>query len=139
METANIERGEIMVALEGVDHVLRPSYEAQVAIEAQTGRSIEQLAAAAGENALTIGEAAIIVTECIRAQGRAVNDKTLMRYEPGRVGECIVTSGKLAIVRRLELLLYLAATGGYLASGEVAAPLALPAAGLKPDGADIAA
>lgn len=121
MSAANGERGEITVSLEGVDHVLRPSFEAQVAIERQCGRSIEQLAQAAGEGALTINDAAIVVTECVKAFGRATGDSTMGAYTSQRVGECIVEAGKLGIVKRLELLLYLAATGGYTASGEVRA------------------
>jgi hypothetical protein len=126
--TANAERGEISVDLEGVPHVLRPSYEAQVAIERGTGRSIEQLAQAAGDGSLSIEDAAIVVTECVRAQGRATNKTTLVGYTADRVGECIVDAGKLGIVKRVELLLYLAATGGYTAQGEFKAPLKKPIA-----------
>jgi hypothetical protein len=116
---ANLERGEIEVDLDGAPHVLTPSYEAQVAIERQTGRSIEQLAQAAGDGGLTIEQAAIVVTECVRAHGRAKGLPGLSGYSPQRVGECIVETGKLQVAKRLELLLFLAITGGYTAQGEV--------------------
>lgn len=119
MSEANAERGEVMVELDGVDHVLRPSFEAQVAIERQCGRSIELLAQAAGEGSMSIEEAAIVVTECVKAYGKATGEASLTGYTATRVGECIIETGKLGIVKRLELLLYLAANGGYRASGEV--------------------
>lgn len=118
MAEANRERGEIAIELEGVPHVLRPSYEALVAIEAKAGRSIELLAEAAGDGALSLREAAVVVTECVRAQGKAVGDQSLQHYNEDRVGALIAEAGKLVIVRHLQLLLFLAATGGYVASGE---------------------
>lgn len=126
---ANIERGEIEVDLDGAPHVLTPSYEAQVAIERQTGRSIEQLAQAAGDGAMTLEHAAIVVTECVRAHGRAKNLPILTSYSAERVGECIVETGKLRVTKRVELLLFLAVTGGYTAKGEVRTPptIAAPA------------
>ena len=122
MDSANLERGEIEVELEGVPHVLTPSYEAQVAIERQTGRSIEQLAQAAGDGSLSLEQAAIVVTECVKAHGRAIKDQTLQGYNARRVGECIVETGRLIVAKRLELLLFLAITGGYTAKGEVRTP-----------------
>ncbi len=119
---ANPERGEIDVDLEGVPHVLRPSFEAQVAIERQSGRSIEQLAQAAGDGSMTLEQAAIVVTECVKAHGRATGDAARSGYSAERVGECIVETGKLIVAKRLELLLYLAATGGYTAKGEAKTP-----------------
>lgn len=115
-DVAIADRGEIEIDLEGVPHVLQPSFHAQVAIEKQTGRSIEQLAHAAGSGGLSITDAAIIVTECVNAHHRAA--KKPATYQADRVGECIVETGKLVIVKRLELLLFLAVTGGYTASGE---------------------
>ena len=64
--TANKTRGEVSLELEGVEYVLRPSYEAISAFEAQTDRSLIDLARAAGDGQLKMSEAAIIVTECNR-------------------------------------------------------------------------
>lgn len=138
MSDANAERGEISIDLEGRAHVLRPSYEAIVAIEAKTGRSIELLAEAAGDGALSLAEAAIVVTECVRAQGKAVGDPILQRYGPERVGELIHEAGKLIVVRHLQLLLFMAANGGYTATGEPR-PLPMTTATTGEETADIVA
>ncbi len=126
MSEANETRGEISVDLEGVPYILRPSYEAQVAIERQTGRTIIQLADAAGTNGLSLEHAAIVVTECVKAQGRATSNATLSAFNARTVGECIVDTGALIVGKRLELLLYMAATGGYTAAGEAKAPAKPP-------------
>lgn len=121
--TANKTRGEVSLELEGAEYVLRPSYEAISAIEAQTDRSLIDLARAAGDGALKLGESAIIVTECIKAHGRATDDKAMASFNAGRVGELILQAdgGLLIAMKRLELLLFMAATGGYTGSGEVKA------------------
>ena len=120
---ANATRGEISVEMEGVEYVLRPSFEAISAFETQTNRSLIDLARAAGDGQLKMGEAAVIVTECIKAHGRAVDDKGMASFNPKRVGELIqeADGGLLIVMKRLELLLFMAATGGYTASGEVKA------------------
>ncbi len=63
--------------------------------------------------------AATIVTECVRAQGKATGDQVMANYNQNRVGELIAEAGKMAVVRRLELLLFMAVTGGYTAAGEL--------------------
>lgn len=120
---ANKTRGEVSLELEGQEYVLRPSFEAISAFEAQTNRSLIDLARAAGDGQLKTGEAAIIVTECIRAHGRAIDDKAMTAFNSARVGELILQAdgGLLIVTKRLELLLFMAATGGYTGSGEVKA------------------
>ena len=88
--TANKTRGEVSLELEGQEYVLRPSYEAISAFEAQTDRSLIDLARAAGDGQLKMSEAAIIATECIKAHGRAVDDKALAAFNAARVGELIL-------------------------------------------------
>lgn len=124
--TANPERGEIEVDIEGVPHVLRPSYEAIVAIEKATGRGLVQLAQAAGDGSLAVDDAAIIVTECVRAHGRATGNRDLTEYRVGTVAAALVETGVIQVQKRLELLLYLAVTGGYTAKGEAKAPPVRP-------------
>lgn len=121
--TANKTRGEVSLELEGQEYVLRPSYEAISAFEAQTDRSLIDLARAAGDGELKLSESAIIVTECIKAHGRATDDKALAAFNAARVGELILQAdgGLLIAMKRLELLLFMAATGGYTGSGEVKA------------------
>lgn len=121
--TANATRGEVSLELEGAEYVLRPSYEAISAFETQTNRSLIDLARAAGDGELKLSESAIIVTECIKAHGRATDDKALAAFNAARVGELILQAdgGLLIAMKRLELLLFMAATGGYTGSGEVKA------------------
>ena len=120
---ANATRGEVSLELGGVEYVLRPSYEAISAFEAQTNRSLIDLARAAGDGQLKLGEAAVIVTECIKAHGRSIDDKAMAAFNAKRIGELIqeAEGGFLIVIKRLELLLFMAATGGYTASGEVKA------------------
>lgn len=121
--TANKTRGEVSLELEGAEYVLRPSYEAISAFETQTNRSLIDLARAAGDGELKLSESAIIVTECIKAHGRATDDKAMAAFNAARVGELILQAdgGLLIAMKRLELLLFMAATGGYTGSGEVKA------------------
>ncbi len=121
--TANKTRGEVSLELEGAEYVLRPSYEAISAFETQTNRSLIDLARAAGDGELKLSESAIIVTECIKAHGRAIDDKAMAAFNAARVGELILQAdgGLLIAMKRLELLLFMAATGGYTGSGEVKA------------------
>lgn len=121
--TANETRGEVSLELGGVEYVLRPSYEAISAFEAQTNRSLIDLVRAAGDGQLKLGEASVIVTECIKAHGRSIDDKAMAVFNAKRIGELIqeAEGGFLIVIKRLELLLFMAATGGYTASGEVKA------------------
>lgn len=121
--TANKTRGEVSLELEGAEYVLRPSYEAISAFETQTNRSLIDLARAAGDGELKLSESAVIVTECIKAHGRAIDDKAMAAFNAARVGELILQAdgGLLIAMKRLELLLFMAATGGYTGSGEVKA------------------
>jgi hypothetical protein len=97
--SVNPERGEVAIVLDGATYPMRPSYEAQVAIEEQTGVSIDELTlrlmrlSNAGRNTklasgagLKLSEMAAIVTECVKACGKERNDKTLMDFKAARVG-----------------------------------------------------
>lgn len=116
--TANAERGEIEIDIDGVPHVLRPSYEALLAIEKVTGRGLVELAIRADEGVMTMPEAAAVVTECIRAQGKATGDRDMQEYRLANVGEALIETGLLATIRRLQVLLLLAVNGGYTGKGE---------------------
>lgn len=119
MSEANETRGEIAIDLAGTEYVLRPTYQAISAIEAKTGKGLLALARDASE--LTLGEGAIIATECIKAHGKHIGDEMMTKFSPERVGELIVESegGIAACLGRLAALLMVAATGGYTASGEL--------------------
>jgi len=103
--TANAERGEVLIELRGKPYPMRPSYEAQVAIETRLGTSIEDLwvrsarfaeamfrgtSAEAGDRmgailradfgpniGLKLTELAVIVCEFMRAAGREREDVDL--------------------------------------------------------------
>jgi hypothetical protein len=109
---ANAERGEVSLTLDGADYVLRPTYAACVAIEAQTGRSIIELAVDAQAKSLSLGNAAVIVTECIRAWGREIGRISVEGVQVDRIGELIFADGIAKAMPRIELAMMFAATGG---------------------------
>lgn len=120
---ANATRGHVSLKLDGTEYILRPSFEAISAFEGTTNRSLIDLAKAAGESQLKLGEAAVIVTECIKAQGRSSDDKAMAAFSASRIGELIqeADGGLVIVMKRLELLLFMAATGGYTSAGELKA------------------
>lgn len=118
---ANETRGEVALTLDGAEFVLRPSYEAIVEFEAATGRSLIDLAQAAGAGSLSLSDAAAIVTACVKAWGRATGNKSAAGVNAKRVAELLIEEGLLLVMKRLEIVLFLAATGGVTASGEVKA------------------
>lgn len=122
-ETANPERGEISLELEGVAYVLRPSYEAIQAFEAQSGKSLLDLAQAAADGRLTLSEIASIACECIRAWGRSKADEMVARVNANAIGNLIYESpgGIMLVTQRLAVMLIMASSGGYTATGEVKA------------------
>lgn len=126
MATANKTRGELTLSLEGVDYILRPSYEAILAFEEQTGTGIRRLADSAAKGDLTSKEVAIIATECMRAQGRAVDDKMMAAFNINRVHQLLMEAdgGFVEVMLGLSVMLILATTGGYTSQGEIKAPVA---------------
>ena len=116
---ANETRGELSITLEGVEYGLRPSWQAIDAIERQTGKSLHELGAAAETYRLSVGELATIVTECIRAWGRANEQSTIAAFQRDRIAEILIEDGVLAAQARVALVLLLAVTGGVTAQGEV--------------------
>lgn len=119
MSGANEARGEFEIELEGVSYGMRPSFEAIVAFEKATGQALLDLTRAASGQSLTVTDAAAIVTECCKAWGRATGDRSAANFNAGRVGELLIETGMLFVMKRLELMLFMAATGGVTSSGEV--------------------
>lgn len=118
-DRANGERGEISLSLEGVDYVLRPSFEASATIEKLTGKSLFQLATAAVNHALTIHDGAIVAAEYIRAYGLEKQDNGLIGVNSKRVGEMIFAAGMLHVVSRLAAVLTNAVNGGVQAEDDI--------------------
>jgi hypothetical protein len=102
--TINADRGEVGVTLSGKLYPLRPSYEAQMAIEAILGVSIDELftrvrryAEALQDSSvpatgigLKLRELAVIVAEGMKAAGKDRGDKDLLASTAERCAELIV-------------------------------------------------
>lgn len=102
-DTIFADRGEIAIKLEGVARPARPSYEAQVAIEQQLGLSIDELwlkarryAGAILDQSVPVAgsgfklmELAVVITECVKAAGKARNDPMLQGWSATVVAEKI--------------------------------------------------
>jgi hypothetical protein len=98
----NADRGEVGITLDGAVFPLRPSYDAQAAIESQTGCTIEEMWARMRRLAtaldglespvgagLTLSIMSVIVRECIRAAGKQRNDAVLKSFQLDRIMELI--------------------------------------------------
>lgn len=121
MSEANETRGEIALDLDGTEYVLRPSYEAIQAIEKKLGRGLLALARTAADGDLTLNETATVAAECIKAHGRAIDDRMLAASTPERIAEMIyeTPNGQAGVMGRLAVMLGLAVTGGYDKAGEL--------------------
>lgn len=115
------ERGEVALKLDGQDFVLRPSHEAIVEFEALTGQGLMQLARAALDGSMRLGVASLIVTECVKAWGRATNSTSAQGVNAARIAELILEAdgGYHVALTTVAGMLSLATTGGYTASGEL--------------------
>lgn len=118
---ANEERGELSLRLDDTTMGLRPSYEAIEAIEAGTGKGLVTLATAAARRELDLASLALIATECIRAWGRANDDRGLAGSNVKRIAELILDSegGLVDAMATVGAVLALAVTGKYTAAGEL--------------------
>jgi len=121
MSDANETRGEFPITLEGVAYTMRPSYEALVQMEQKTGCALSILRMAANAHALAIENAAIVVTEGIKAEGKATNNATLQQFSPERVGALLIDGGLEPVFDVIARMLDLALTGGVTELGEVKA------------------
>ncbi|MEG3144216.1 hypothetical protein U1839_06075 [Sphingomonas sp. RT2P30] len=119
MSLANETRGELSLTLEGVEYGLRPSHEAQEAIETALGKSCEMLALAADNGRMTLHENATVAGAFLRAWGVQVGDKTVAAFNDKRLKAVIVEEGSMLVSRRLGIALYMAISGGVTATGEV--------------------
>lgn len=114
--------GQITVPLDGQDYLLRPSYEAILAIERELG-PLFGLAHRATLGQLTAEEQAVCVAELMKAHGRADKEASADYRDPKpkRIGELIYEAGLPRICARLGVLLAGALNGGYDAAGEAKA------------------
>jgi hypothetical protein len=121
--TANQERGEFALELDGASFTLRPSYEAILAFEADTGKGLMDLTRAALGGVMSLTELAIVATQCIRAWGKEHNDTGASGVNAVRIGGLIMESngGISHAMTVIGSMLALATTGGINAKGEVKA------------------
>lgn len=114
------ERGEFVLALGGEDLVLRPSYEAIEGFEAATGKGLLLLAREALTAKTTVGEAAQIACECVRAWGRETGSTSASAAQAKKIARMILDGpGFHTALETIAAMLSLATTGGYDSSGKL--------------------
>lgn len=95
MTTANPERGEATLVIDGRNHVLRPTFAALVAAEEELG-PLFALVERAGESQLRLGEITALFWHCLAERDQLVRDQ---------IGEAVMAMGLAAATRPLRLLL----------------------------------
>ncbi len=123
-EIANPERGEVEVTLDGVAYPMRPSWEAQQAIERQTGVGMDEFyvramrlaqgltgGAVVGNVGFKLDELVTIVIEGVKAARKDRGEKPLADWKPDRVAELIVNH-RMRVVDAVGEFVLNACTGG---------------------------
>lgn len=115
-------RGQLTIPLDGQEYLLRPSYEAIIAIERQLG-PLYNLATAAARGDLTLDQMGVCVAELMKAQGRADAEASADYRDPKpeKLAKLIYAEGAPKICARLAVLFTAAVTGGYTPEGEAKA------------------
>lgn len=113
MTTVNAERGEVGIELDGRTYPMRPSYEAILDIENKIGPILAlSMRLRDPGQMLSLEEIATIVCSCIRAAGRAREDKMLSAVGVEKIQALIFESGLHYTVSPLTALFYNMLTGG---------------------------
>jgi hypothetical protein len=94
--TANPLRGEAVLRVGGTAHVLRPSFGALVAAEAELG-PLFALVERAADGRLALGELAGLFWHCVRDRPAELTREA--------VGEAVVAQGLAAVTPALRMLL----------------------------------
>jgi hypothetical protein len=102
--TANQHRGEVSVELSGVSHTARPTYQAILAYEQETGRSSSELMMRFSAGVFTLREIVAILHACLTAGGLKLSHQQL--------GEQVVDGGQTEFLKPCGYLLRNALTGG---------------------------
>ena len=132
--TIQPDRGEVAITLSGKIYPMRPSYEAQVAVEERTGCSLEELWLRAlrfsqimfaavqdssipavplsGGVGLKLSETAAIVTEFVRAAGLERNDAQLRAWSVEKTGAMLAQEARGAYYGAVVQILNSALNGG---------------------------
>ncbi len=115
---ANEVLGEHELTLAGVTYLLRPTYSAQMKIEAATGKSYAELVRAGAAGALHISQSRVIAAEMIR---EGATDPLVKKVSTERIGELIYEEGQPQVASRLTLAMLDALRGGRTVTGEAIA------------------
>jgi hypothetical protein len=119
------DRGQLSIKLDA-EYVLRPSHEAIMEAEKQTGLSLFDLAGLAANARMGLECMSILVATMMRAYGKANPDDpkktTYLTASPDRLAGMIYEAGVPRIMGGLTVLLAGAINGGYTASGEAKQP-----------------
>jgi hypothetical protein len=115
------ERGQLVITLDA-DYVLRPSEEAILEAERETGLALFDLASLAANSRLRLEQMGILVSVFMRAHGVACpQDPLITTYrnaKPESLAKLIYEAGIPRIMGGLTVLLAGAINGAYTASGE---------------------
>jgi hypothetical protein len=115
------ERGQIVITLDA-DYTLRPSVEAIMEAERETGLSLFDLASLSANSRMRLDQQAATVAALMHAHGKANPDDPLRTSYVGATAEVlapmIMEAGTAHVQSGLTIVLTGALTGGYTATGE---------------------
>lgn len=118
------ERGQLSIRLDA-EYLLRPSVEAIMEAERETGLSLFDLASLAANARMRFDQLGIVVAAFMRAHGKANSDDpqrtTYLGAKPETLAGLIMEAGAPRICAALAILLAGALNGGYTSSGEAKA------------------
>ena len=118
------ERGQLSIFLDA-EYRLRPSVEAIMEAERESGLALFDLATLAANSRMTIEQTAICVAAFMRAHGKANPDDPLktsyLGAKASTLAGMVMEAGCPRIMGALAVLLAGAINGGYTASGEAKA------------------
>lgn len=114
--------GHVPVSLEGVEYVMRPSWEAIMSIEKQTGKTLLELSAN-GSTCLSLSDLSVCVCEMMHAQGKvcASDDPLATTYRhctTANIAKLIMKESIYNVNFRVSIVLMGAITGAYDETGE---------------------
>lgn len=107
----NPNRGEVQVTLGGQTHIMRPTFEALVAIEERTGMSLLRIVEKASDRDISLGTIGAVVYEGIKA----TNPDLKLTFK--EVGRLVVASGITNLIEPVVKLLSEAIVAGQEEAG----------------------
>ncbi len=110
--SANPERGEVDILLDGKAYPMRPTFQAVQAVERETGHSLVALVRKAAAKDLSIETMAVIVTETVRAAGQDRGDPMLRNVSTERIAQLLYEGGVMNAQPAVFEILLNALNGG---------------------------